>query len=135
MPPKSRDVQLAAARKSKQLKKIQNTKVNLLSLLETDDDLSDNFKEDGIWADIDLEETIVDKIEPSVFDIMHQNSKDPAVFNNSRPLTYHGNSERTKRRKKAAAKAASIGSSNITDYFINNSTPNSLLNGQQINTS
>ncbi len=129
MPPKSRNVQLAAARKSKQLKKIQNTKVNLLSLLETDDDLSDNFEEDGIWVDIDLEETI-DKIEPSVFDIMHQNSKDPAVFNNSRPLTYHGNSERTKRRKKAA----SIGSSNITDYFINNSTPNSLLNGQQINT-
>ena len=126
--PKFRDVQLATARKSKQLKKIQNTKVNLLSLFETDDDLSDKFEEDGIWVDIDLEETI-DKIEPSVFDIMHQNSKDLAVFNNSRPLTYHGNSERTKRQKKAAAKAASIGSSNITDYFINNSTPNLLLNG------
>ena len=126
--PKFRDVQLATARKSKQLKKIQNTKVNLLSLFETDDDLSDKFEEDGIWVDIDLEETI-DKIEPSVFDIMHQNSKDPAVFNNSRPFTYHGNSERTKRQKKAAAKAASIGSSNITDYFINNSTPNLLLNG------
>ena len=49
MPPKSHNVQLAAARKSKQLKKIQNTKVNLLSLLETDDELSDNFEEDGIW--------------------------------------------------------------------------------------
>ncbi len=48
MPPKSRDVQLAAARKSEQLKKIQNTKVNLLSLFETDDDLSDNFEENGI---------------------------------------------------------------------------------------
>ena len=91
MLPKSRNVQLAAARKSKQLKKIQNTKVNLLSWFETDDDLSDNF-------DIDLEETI-DKIEPSVFDIMHQNSKDPAVFNNSRPLTYHGNSEEPKGKK------------------------------------
>ena len=103
MPPKSHNVQLAAARKSKQLKKIQNTKVNLLSLLETDDDLSDNFEEDGIWVDIDLEETI-DKIEPSVFDIMHQNSKDPAVFNNSRPFTYHGILKEPKGEKKQLQK-------------------------------
>src|SRR5215213_8834253 len=129
MPPKSRNVQLAAARKSKQLKKIQNTEENLSSLLETNDDLSDDFEEDGIWNDDDLEETI-DKITQSVFDIMYQNSKDPAVFNNSRPLTYHGNSDRTKRRKKAAAKVASKGSANISKYFINNSTPTLLLNGQ-----
>ena len=45
MPPKSRNIQLAAARKSKQLKKIQNTKV-LSSLLKINDDLSDNFEED-----------------------------------------------------------------------------------------
>src|SRR5579871_6162855 len=114
MPPKSRNKQLAAARKSKQLKKIQNTEGILSSLLEINDDLSDSFEEDdGIWNDDDLEETI-DKITPSVFDIMRQNSKDPAVFNNARPLTYHGNSDRTKRRKKAAAKAASKNSADIT---------------------
>ena len=76
-----------------------------------------------------MEETI-DKITPSVFDIMRQNSKDPVIFNNARPLTYHGNSDRTKRRKKAAAKEASKGSTNITKYFINNSAPISLLNDQ-----
>src|SRR3954463_7701254 len=128
MPPKSRNVQLAAARKSKQLKKIQNTEEILSSLLEIDD-LSDDFEEDGIWNDDDLEETL-DKIMPSVFDIVHQNSKNPAIFNNERPLTYHGNSDRTKRQKKAAAKEASKGSANITEYFTNDSTPTN----DQINT-
>ena len=79
--------------------------------------------------DIDLEETI-DKIEPSVFDIMRQNSKNPVIFNNARPLTYHRNSDRTKRQKKAAAKEASKGSANITKYFNNNSASISLLNDQ-----
>jgi hypothetical protein len=123
MPPKSRNLQLAAARKSKQLKKTQTTEESLFEI----DDLSDNFEEDGIWNDADLEET-VDKITPSVFDIMRQSSKDPVIFNNARPLTYHGNSDRTKRRKKAAAKEASKGSANITKYFVNNSAPISLLN-------
>jgi hypothetical protein len=125
MPPKSRNLQLAAARKSKQLKKTQTIEESLFE----NDDLSDNFEEDGIWNDDDLEET-VDKITPSVFDIMCQNSKDPVIFNNARPLTYHGNSDRTKRRKKAAAKEASKGSANISKYFINNSAPVSLLNDQ-----
>jgi hypothetical protein len=129
MPPKSHNLQLAgcstaaAAQKSKQLKKTAEE-----SLFENDD-LSDNFEEDGIWNDDNLEKT-VDKITPSVFDIMHQNSKDPVIFNNARPLTYHGNSNRTKRRKKAAAKEASKGSANISKYFINNSAPVSLLNDQ-----
>jgi hypothetical protein len=125
MPPKSRNLQLAAARKSKQLEKTQTTEESLFEI----DDLSDNFEEDGIWNDDDLEET-VDKITPSVFDIMRQNSKDPVIFNNARPLTYHGNSDRTKRRKKAAAKEASKGSANITKYFNNNPAPISLLNDQ-----
>ena len=54
MPPKSRNLQLAAARKSKQLKKTQTTEESLFEI----DDLSDNFEEDGIWNDDDLEETI-----------------------------------------------------------------------------
>ena len=70
MPTKSRNVQLAAARKSKQLKKIQTIEEILSSFLETDD-LSDNFEKDSIWNDDDLEET-VDKITPSVFDIMQK---------------------------------------------------------------
>jgi hypothetical protein len=78
MPPKSRNLQLAAARKSKQLEKTQTTEESLFEI----DDLSDNFEEDGIWNDDDLEET-VDKITPSVFDIMRQNSKDPVIFNNA----------------------------------------------------
>ena len=65
MPPKSHNFQLAAARKSKQLKKTQTTEESLFEI----DDLSDNFEEDGIWNDDDLEET-VDKITPSVFDII-----------------------------------------------------------------
>ena len=52
MPPKFLKVQLAATWKSKQLKKkIQNTEKSFLE----DDDLFDNFKEDGIWNDDDLE--------------------------------------------------------------------------------
>ena len=44
MPPKSHNLQLAAARKSKQLKKTQMTEESLFEI----DDLSDNFEEDGI---------------------------------------------------------------------------------------
>ena len=79
-----------------------------------------------------MEET-VDKISLSVFDIMCQNAKNPTIFNSTRPLIYHGNSDRTQRRKKAAAKIASEGSTNITKYFINDLTSTSLLNNQ-INT-
>jgi hypothetical protein len=56
MPPKSRNVQLAAARKNKEL---QNKK----DLFEIDEnELSDNSEEDGIWDDNNL-----NKITPSVF--------------------------------------------------------------------
>ena len=51
-----------------------------------------------------MEETIA-KITQSVFEIMCQNAENPDVFINKRPLMYHGNSDETKRWKKAAAKA------------------------------
>src|SRR6266542_3191764 len=60
---------------------------------------------------------------------MYQNAKNPTVFNSTRPLTYHENSDRTQRQKKAAAKIISEGSTNITKYF-SNSTSTSLLNDQ-----
>jgi len=75
-----------------------------------------------------LKET-VDKITLSVFDIMYQNAKNPTVFNSTRPLTYHENSDRTQRRKKAAVKIASEGSTNMSKY-LSNSTSTSLLNDQ-----
>lgn len=52
-----------------------------------------------MWYDHDLKET-VNKIPESAFDIMHQNAKNPAIFNNKCPLTYHGNSDRIKSEKK-----------------------------------
>ena len=82
------------------------------------------MEEDSIWNDDNLEET-VDKITLSAFDIICQNAKDSAVFNSARPLTYHGNSGRTQRRKKAALKLASKGFSSITKYF-NNSSNNQI---------
>ena len=129
MPPKSRNVQLAAAWKRK--KEIQLAESILLDKLSDDEltndelmnkELSDNYKEDGIWNDDDLEETVT-KITQSVFEIICQNAENPDVFINKRLLIYHGNFNRTKRRKKAAAKAASKGSASITTYF-----PSSLLN-------
>ncbi|RHZ76761.1 hypothetical protein Glove_193g60 [Diversispora epigaea] len=128
MPPKSRNVQLAAARKKKQLKKLQITEIlSDSSDFNDNDELSDNFKEDATWNDEDLEKTI-DKITQSAFDIMLKNVKNnPVVFNNARPLTYHGNSPRTKRRKKTIAKVAIKGSTEITTYF---TTPVSLLNNK-----
>lgn len=135
MPPKFRNVQLAAARESKRLKKISNLSENNDNLSNDDllnnDDLSDNFEEDGIWNDDDFEET-VEKITQSAFNIMLQNAENPAVFDNARPLTYSGNSDRTKRRKKAAAKVASKGSTDITEYFT--PIPSTSLLNNQINT-
>ncbi|CAG8535876.1 13136_t:CDS:2 [Funneliformis caledonium] len=117
MPLKSHNVQLAATRENDEL---------------SSDELSDNFEKDGIWNNDSLKET-VDKISLSVFDIMYQNAKNPTIFNSTYLLTYHGNSDRTQRRKKATAKIASEESTNITKYFINDLTSTSLLNNQ-INT-
>jgi hypothetical protein len=60
---------------------------------------------------------------------MNQNARNLAIFSSTRPLTYYGNSDRTKKRKKAAAKIASKDSANITKYF-NNLTSTLLLNDQ-----
>ncbi len=58
--------------------------------------MSNNFKNNNIWNDNNLKE-IIDKINQSVFDIICQNAKNLTIFNNIHSLTYHGNSDKTKK--------------------------------------
>ena len=58
----------------------------------------------------------LNQISQTVFDVMIENAKKPTAFRNSRPLVYVGNSERTQRRKKSAAKIATAGVSKL-DFF------------------
>jgi len=111
MPPKRRKVQLAAARKNKALKYAINE-----TLLNDDDELlSDCYNFDDDWHDVELENNL-NQISQTVFDVMIENAKKPTAFRNSRPLVYVGNSERTQRRKKSAAKIATAGVSKL-DFF------------------
>ncbi|GBB93176.1 hypothetical protein RclHR1_21240001 [Rhizophagus clarus] len=112
MPPKSCKIQLAAVLSDDEL---------------TDNKLSNDFEENNIWYDHDLKET-VNKISQFAFDIMYQNAKNPVIFNHKCSLTYHGNSDRTKRQKKAAAKAVCKGFTSITEYFTNNSLLDNPIN-------
>ena len=108
MPPKRRKVQLAAARKNKTLKNAINE-----TLLNDDDELlSDCYNS----HDVELENNL-DQISQTVFDVMIENAKKPTAFRNSRPLVYVGNSERTQRRKKSAAKIATAGVSKLDNFF------------------
>ena len=112
MPPKRRKVQLAAARKNKALKNAINE-----TLLNDDDELlSDCYNSDDNWHDVELENNL-DQISQTVFDVMIENAKKPTAFRNSRPLVYVGNSERTQRRKKFAAKIATAGVSKLDNFF------------------
>src|SRR5438128_10616420 len=84
MPPKSRKVQLAAARKNKALKNAINE-----TLLNDDELLSDCYNSDDDWHDVELENNL-DQISQTVFDVMIENAKKPTAFRNSRPLVYVG---------------------------------------------
>ncbi|CAG8618557.1 15629_t:CDS:2, partial [Funneliformis caledonium] len=79
MPPKTRKVQLAAARNN---------------CHDSDDD----------WHNDKFEN--LKQISQTAFDVIIKNAKVPTSFTNKRPLVYIGNSERTQRRKKLAAKTA-----------------------------
>ena len=68
----------------------------------------------------------MDKITPSVFDIMCQNAKNFTIFDSTHLLTYYKNSDRTQRRKKAVVKIASKGFTNIIKYFDNSTSTSSL---------
>ena len=48
---------------------------------------------------------------------MIKNAKVSTSFTNKRPLVYIGNSERTQRCKKLAAKTATAGISNLNTFF------------------
>jgi len=111
MPPKRRKVQLAAARKNKALKNTINE-----TLLNNEELLSDCYNSDDDWHDVELENNL-DQISQTVFDVMIENAKKPTAFRNSRPLVYVGNSERTQRRKKSAAKIATAGVSKLDNFF------------------
>ena len=107
---KKRKVQLAAIWSSKALK-AKNTANEIWSkIISSDDDneLSDCHNSDDDWHDDEFENNL-NQISQTVFDIMIENAKEPIAFTNNRPLVYIGNSERTQRRKKSAAKIATAG--------------------------
>ena len=92
--------------------------MQLMKTLLNDDDelLSDCYNSDDDWHDVELENNL-DQISQTVFDVMIENAKKPTAFRNSRPLVYVGNSERTQRRKKSAAKIATAGVSKLDNFF------------------
>ena len=112
MPPKIRKVQLTAARNSKALKKKNAT---LLIASCDEDELSDCHDSDDDWHNDEFEN--LKQISQIAFDVMIENAKVPTSFTNKRPLVYIGNSERTQRRKKLAAKTATAGISNLNTFF------------------
>ena len=82
-------------------------------LLNDDDELLSDCQNSH---DVELENNL-DQISQTVFDVMIENAKKPTAFRNSRPLVYVGNSERTQRRKKSAAKIATAGVSKLDNFF------------------
>jgi len=112
MPPKTRKVQLAAARNSKALKKKNAT---LLIASCDKDELSDCHDLDDDWHNDEFKN--LKQISQTAFDVMIENAKVSTSFTNKRLLVYIRNSERTQRCKKLAAKTATAGISKLNTFF------------------
>jgi hypothetical protein len=117
MPPKRRKVHLAAARNSKALKANNSTNEALFEIINNDDDeLSDCHYSDDDWHDDEFENNL-NLMSQTAFDVMIENAKESTAFVNKRPLVYVGNSERTQRRKKSAAKIVTTGVPELNTFF------------------
>ena len=116
MPQKKRKAQLAAARNNKALKAKNAINETWLLSIDDDDELSDCYNSDDDWYDCELEDNL-NQISQTVFDVMIKNAKETTAFINNRPLVYVGNSERTQRRKKSAAKITTTGIPKLDTFF------------------
>ena len=117
MSPKGRKVQLAAAQNSKTLKANNIANEAQFEIINNDnDELSDCHYSDDDWHDDEFENNL-NLMSQTAFDVMIENAKEPIAFVNKRPLVYIGNSERTQRHKKSAAKIATTDVSELNTFF------------------